>query len=265
MTARIILVVASLAASAPAQAADTLPAVRVQTEGFEASEADIKAVLDSATRELWKHFPDGHEIEPVVVTRGHDGPITLFQRNVRKEIVVRLDTSNTFWSQYAYQWSHELCHILCGYRDDAKDNKWFEEALCELASLYTLRAMAGSWKTDPPYPNWKDYGKSLHGYAADIIARHPKLAPADLGKFYADNKQALRASATRRDLNATVAAALLPLFEETPTHWAAVPFLNRTPATPDMTLTQYLKKWHDDAPEKHRPFIRTLATHFKSP
>ena len=263
MIPRPVLLLATLATTTAT--ADGLPAVRVQTEGFNASGADIKAVLDSATRELWKNFPDGHELEPVVVTRGHSGPITLFQRNVRKEIVVQLDTSDTYWSQYAYQWSHELCHILCAYRDDAKDNKWFEEMLCELASLYTMRAMAESWKTDPPYSNWKSYGKSLRSYADDIVDKHPQLTPADLGEFYAENRDALRASATDRKLNATVAIALLPLFEETPSHWAAVPYLNKTPATPGMTLPKYLKKWHDDAPEKHRSFIRSLATHFKAP
>lgn len=262
MTPRIVLAFTLLASTAIAAGAP--PAVRVQTEGFNASEADIKAVLDSATKELWKNFPDGHQIEPVVVTRGHDGPITLFQRNLRKEIVVRLDTSDTYWSQYAYQWSHELCHILCAYRDDAKDNKWFEESLCELASLYTLRAMAESWKTHPPYSNWKDYGKSLKSYAGDIIAKHPDITTGGLAGFYTKNKDTLRSSATRRDLNATVAIALLPLFEKNPSNWAAVPYLNATPATAGMTLTQYLKKWHDDAPEKHRPFIRSLATHFKS-
>ncbi|MDG2123182.1 MAG: hypothetical protein P8J87_05765 [Verrucomicrobiales bacterium] len=263
MTTRLGLALALLATAAPA-AAGNLPAIRVQTEGFGASEADIKAVIDSATTELWKHFP-GHQIEPVVVTRGHKGPITLFQRNIRKEIVVRLDTSKTYWSQYAYQWSHELCHILCAYRNDASDNKWFEESLCELASLYTMRAMAGTWKTTPPYSNWKDYSKSLSSYAGDIIAKHPKLTPADLGKFYAENKTALRSDATRRNLNATVAIALLPLFETTPSRWAAVRYLNTTPATAGMSLTQYLKKWHDDAPEIHRPFIRSLATHFTAP
>ena len=65
-------------------------------------EADIRAVLDSAGRELWRFFPNDR-IEPIVVTHGRGGPITLFQRNGRGEIVIRLDTEKTYWCQYAYQ------------------------------------------------------------------------------------------------------------------------------------------------------------------
>ncbi|MCP6756902.1 hypothetical protein NL533_35270, partial [Klebsiella pneumoniae] len=79
------------------------------------------------------------------------------QRNDAREIVLKLDTSNTFWSQYAYQFAHEFCHVLCGYREDDPGTQWFEETLCETASLFVLRAMAREWKTAPPYPHWKDY------------------------------------------------------------------------------------------------------------
>ena len=50
---------------------------------------------------------------------------------------------NRKWSQLAYQFSHEFCHVLSNYerlRDNP--NNWFHEALCELASVFTLRRMA---------------------------------------------------------------------------------------------------------------------------
>ena len=92
-----------------------MPPFRVETDGFRDSEPDIRAVLDSAGRQSWRFFP-GYKIEPFVVTRGHEGPITLFRRNDRGEIVVRLDTGGQHWSQYAYQFAHEFCHVLCGLR-----------------------------------------------------------------------------------------------------------------------------------------------------
>ena len=126
-----------------------LPAYRVETDGFAASEADIRAVLDSASRELWRFFPD-YKIDPIVVTRGHQGPITLYQRNDRGEIVIRLDTEKTYWSQYAYQFAHEFCHVLCGYREGYQGQRWFEETLCEAASLYVMQSMSRTWKTWRP-------------------------------------------------------------------------------------------------------------------
>ena len=237
------------------------PTVRVVTKGFDSSQADISAVLDSTTRELWKHFPD-YQLEPIVVVRGEKGPITLFDRNDRGEIVVKLDTHRTYWSQYAYQWAHELCHVLTGFRNDGRDNKWFEESLCELASLYAMRRMSESWVDDPPYSNWKDYRHSIKDYVDKIIDSREKLTAKDLASYYQTHRETLRKSSTERALNGTIALALLPLFEAEPSHWGAIRYLNVTPAKKDLTLKDYFAKWHQDAPEKHQPFILELARHF---
>jgi hypothetical protein len=234
------------------------PKVRIEAEGFDASDADISKLLGSATLELWKHFP-GYALEPIVVVRGHEGPITLFDRNLRKEIVVRLDTGNTYWSQYAYQWSHEFCHVLCGFRSDGRDNKWFEETLCELASVYTLRRMNERWEKNPPYPHWKEYRKSLSEYADNVIKAQEKLMVDGLAGFYQKHKKTLRENATKRDLNGAMAVALLPLFEKEPEHWNAVRYLNTTPAVDGLSLRDYFLKWHKASPEKHRDFILRIG------
>ncbi len=207
------------------------PVFRVETDGFGASEADIRAVLDSAGRELWQFFP-GYKIEPIVVTRGRSGPITLFRRNDRGEIVVRLDTEKTFWSQYAYQFGHELCHILCGYREGYEGNKWFEETLCETASLYVMRGMARKWKTSPPYPNWKDYRDSLRDYTDDILRKRDtayEIYAKGLPEFYRAHKATLEKEPCTRELNGAMSLVFLQLFEERPERWEAVRWLNSSP------------------------------------
>ena len=155
------------------------PVFRVETDGFDASEADIRAVLDSTARELWQRFPD-YTIEPLVVARGRSGPITLFRRNDRGEIVIRLDTEKTYWSQYAYQFAHEFCHVLCGLKAGDQRNKWFEETLCETASLYAMRAMSRTWKTSPPYANWKDILKQQSSRCAKSLRLCEKQVDASL-------------------------------------------------------------------------------------
>jgi len=235
-----------------------LPSVRVEEKGFEASRADISKLLASTTRELWLHFP-GYELEKIVVTRGKKGPITLFDRNLRKEIVVRLDTHGTYWSQYAYQWAHEFCHILCGYRPDGRDNKWFEETLCELASVYALRRMSESWEKDPPYPNWKGYRNALKKYADDVIESREKVEFEKLGDYYQKHKSELRKDATKRELNGAMAVAMLSVFEKEPEHWNAIRYLNVTPAEKGITLRQYFAKWYKATPKEHQPFVLKIA------
>lgn len=237
--------------------AQKLPDFRVDAKGFNSSPRDIKKVLNYTMQPLWNNFPD-YKLEPIVVVSGKKGPIVLYRRNAKKEIVVKLDTHGTFWSQYAYQWAHEFCHILCGFRDDAKENKWFEETICEMASLYCMRAMSDDWAKKPPYPNWKNYAPSLRKYADNVMAKHEKLSISDLATYYRKHKEALRKNSTLRDLNATMAMAMLPVFEKNPSHWESVRYLNTTPAKKGMSLEGYFAKWKKDAPKKHHSLIDGL-------
>ncbi|MDG1670574.1 MAG: hypothetical protein P8H96_06890, partial [Akkermansiaceae bacterium] len=134
----------ALSLSLPGQAEESKLRYRIEAKTFESGEADIRKVLEYTARPLWKNFP-GYKVEPMVITKSNSGPIVIFQRNARQEIVVKLDTHKTYWSQYAYQWAHELCHVLCGFREDGRENKWFEETLCELSSLFCMRAMVLDW------------------------------------------------------------------------------------------------------------------------
>jgi len=248
-------------APTPAKQKIKLPSVRVVPKGFDASKRDIENLLKSVTMELWKHFPD-HKLEPIVVTRGKGGPIVLYKRNDRKEIVVRLDTRGTFWSQYSYQWAHEFCHILQGFREEPRQNKWFEETLAELASIYTLRAMSETWKTNPPYSNWTSYGVSLKKYADDVIKSREKVDLTTLAAYYKKHEPELIKNETLRPLNGAMAVAILPLFEKNPAHWESIRYMNISPSAKDLNFQGYLNKWYNDAPEKHRPFIKELSQHF---
>lgn len=238
-----------------------VPLYRVDTTDFNASEADIRAVCDSAAKQLWRHFPD-YDLEPFVVTRGKSGPIVLFQRNDAKEIVLRLDTSNTFWSQYAYQFGHELCHILAGFKAGGKENLWFEETLCEMASLYVLRGMARDWQKEPPYKNWADYRDSLRGYADDVILKRQhvrEIHTLGLAAFQRKHEIELQKNPTNRDLNGAMAVILLPLFEAEPEHWEAIRWLNHEARPAGEKFAAYLARWHSAVPERHQAFVAGIA------
>jgi hypothetical protein len=251
----------------PAEKPLKLPPYRIDPREFESSEADIRAVCDSAGRELWRHFPD-YTIEPFVVVRGKQGPITLYKRNDAREIVLKLDTGNTFWSQYAYQFAHEFCHVLCGYRDDDQGTQWFEETLCETASLYVLRAMAKSWKTAPPYSNWKDYRDSLREYADDVISKRKHLSEIHekgLPAFRVAHADELRKNPNTRELNGAMAVVLLHYFEEDPSRWEAVRWINAEPSPAGDTFEKFMARWHAAAPEKQRANIAAIGKLFGVP
>jgi hypothetical protein len=134
----------------PAGAGRTLD-FKITGDFGEGSEADIRAVLHSAADEIWKHCPATRwQVRGFFIFRNEGSPITLFDHTADRRVAIGLNCGDTFWAQYAFQFSHEFLHALAGHSNDwrkprirgRKPNHWLEEALCETASLFTLRAMA---------------------------------------------------------------------------------------------------------------------------
>ena len=168
------------------------------------------------------------------------------------------------WSQYAYQFSHELCHVMCDFEGLSADNpnRWFHEALCELASVFTLRRMAAQWSASPPYPTWATYATALAGYAAELLNRTDHQVPSGLtlADWFASSEIMLRADPYQRGANATAAYSLLPVFEDEPQGWNAVRHLpdSRGP------LVDYIADWHRAVSELDRAFVLRVLNSFLS-
>src|SRR5205823_4995898 len=89
--------------------------IRVSPEGWgDAAAADITKVLESAGESLLAFFPD-RKLPPLEVSRSRTHPIVLYQRGPAGEIRVQLNVEDRHWAQFAFQFGHEMGHILCGY------------------------------------------------------------------------------------------------------------------------------------------------------
>ena len=177
---------------------------------------------------------------------------------------VRLTAQGRYWSQYAYQFAHELCHVLTGHeqisRFDNNPNQWFIESLCELASLFTLRRMAELWQTRPPFSNRQDYARALHKYFKELVNRPARQLPPGLtvAEWLRDKENLLRKDAYSREDNAVVSLSLLNLFEAHPQGWNAVRYLPKS----DSAFVDYLAEWYESVPEDDKPFIESLMAVF---
>ena len=108
-------------------------------------------------------------------------PRVLYRRSSSEPIFIQLTAHDRHWSQFAYQFSHEFCHVLSDYeRLRENPNNWFHETICEVASLFTLRQMAKRWLTEPPFSNWKDYAKHLANYAQNRLSRPEVQLPENV-------------------------------------------------------------------------------------
>ncbi len=219
------------------------PEIRViKADWGGASLRDIGKVLNSSARQLWPHASQ-EELKPIIVDRSRTGPIVLFRRGNEGQYIVRLDTHKTFWSQYAFQFAHEFGHIMCGYKAGDQSNQWFEESLCETASLFAMRRMRKEWEEEPPYPHWKSYAPALEKYAQERLDSHAWPDSLTVTEWYDRNKEKLKENPTDREKNTTIATKLLPLFEQRPENWGAVAFLNVNKTKDSRSFSTYLSDW----------------------
>lgn len=234
-----------------------------QGDWGKADPRDIRLVLNSVVQEFdaLVGSPHTHKLVLRVVPQGNS-PKVLYERGAHGEYVVQLTARDERWYQYVYQFSHELCHVMSNF--DHKDrvggkvsahNQWFEEALCETASLYGLKRLAQVWAERPPSRNLAGYAAVLEQYAARLAAQpHRHLdAGKTLESWYAEHRAELERSPYLREKNELVAAQLLALFERDPGLWRAIAYLNPQLASAAKPFTAYLGDWYAACPHGERP------------
>ncbi len=188
-------------------------------------------------------------------------PEVLYRSSQAEPFIIRLATRNCLWSQFAFQFSHEFCHVLSGYeRLKGNPNGWFHESICELASIFSLQRMAEQWPTNPPYPCWADYAVNLGNYAQERLSRQEVQLSAGvtLQTWLSSREETLRQDPYQRSMNELVAYALLPIFESEPTGWNAVGKLPPSVAN----FTDYLSDWHSSVDPVDKPFVARLSEVF---
>jgi len=228
-----------------------------------ASKADLQRVLDSAGNAIWKYCKDV-KLPPIQVGNSSESPISLFKRAENGDLQVKLTSKDRFWAQHSYQFAHEVCHCLCRFKDGDKTNHWFEESLCETASLFVLRQMSKEWQTKPPYPSWKSYSESLHNYAEKLIQDPERSLPQNMtsAQWYIKNKAELQKNDINRQLNAVIAKELLKLFEKDPQQWQAVFWINEKKSDKKVSFEEYLNDWRASVPVKHKDFVTKIIEMF---
>lgn len=224
---------------------------------------DIQRVLDSVAEELSSVVGGaGDDLHLRVLPRG-GSPRVLYERDGAGQYVVQLTARDDRWFQYVYQFAHELCHVLSNFDNKEglagekvdESNQWFEESLCETASLFTLQRLAVVWETNPPTRNWSGYGKLFSAYAVRLIDEpHRHLAAGQSFRdWFSENKAALSGSPYQREKNELVAANLLPLFAAHPELWQSIAYLNPSKASAGKPFAQYLADWRTASPDKALP------------
>lgn len=232
--------------------------VTIKPDGWDSKTPEafdgIWMVVRSIIQVFYQHFgPRVLELPDLTILHHDADPDCLRQAHT-----IRLNTRDSLWSQCAYQFSHEFCHYQIP-KDLQRPLRWFEESLCEAASYFFMECMAHLWQERPPLPGCIPYAPSLITYIRDDQkkARAFNLDYTDPLNPYFD---LLTNNEYMRDLNAYVAIHLLPIFQDMPDLWRAVPLLAALPASNDFTAL--LTAWHAIADAQCSEGIKRIAKIF---
>jgi hypothetical protein len=255
------------ARAAPSPEASDPGTVRIRVEGGgwgDAGAEQIEPVLQAVAAELLVKLPN-KLTAPIVVTHTEGNPIALYERRHDGAYQVRLHASGTRWHLYVFEFAHEFCHLLSNHdrhvpTSGGRHNQWFEESVCETASLFALDRLASRWEQSPPVPEWKERAPKLRRFY-EILAgeEHRRLPPgtAPAAWLKAEEEQ-LRGNPYLRKKNDLIAKLLLPLFQREPKSWEAISYMNLDPDDSRASLAGYLRHWHDNAPAAHKAFVSAV-------
>ena len=252
----------ALAASAD-QPTDALTITVEGDDWGSANRQDIEALLYSVAHALLPATA-GQPARTVVVTHTDGAPEVLYDRGAKGEYRVLLHARDTNWHLYVYEFAHEFCHIVANYDRHAlgaiRRNQWFEEALCETASLFALNRLADEWQASPPpVPALADGGRQLRWFYDLLIGEpHRRIAKADFNAWLHARVDTLRGDPYQRRLDDVVAMQLLPLFQKDASKWDALRYLNLDPTDNDCSLDTYLGHWYGNARNDDKLFVAAV-------
>ena len=165
-----------------------------------ASTPEDALVVLSRTREVCltglRLLSDDQPTALRVESRSSGPPHIWLQSSTRAHVVV--DGTARDWGRMAYQFGHELGHVLpiAGSRNSLplRPSIWLEEALVEAFTLRGLALIADSWEQDPWLPGEAGYSKDLRRYREFLIAGYRNGAAGSkqwLNGWFADNRTAV--------------------------------------------------------------------------
>jgi hypothetical protein len=168
-----------------------------------------------------------------------------------------VDIGERDWCKLAYQFGHELGHVLANsWQPHAKPTapcQWIEEASVEAFSIRGLGRLAESWKQDPPFTGDGAFGNAIADYRQNIIGRYAKLADEQgLSRGAAAWFAGHRGDIEVPGLNPFAQAASLSIlgeYERDPSCVEAIGALNRWPGRSGLPVEDYFRQWRASCAE----------------
>jgi hypothetical protein len=167
------------------------------------------------------------------------------------------DVGERDWCRLAYQFGHELGHVLANsWQPEAVPQppcQWLEEALVETFSLRGLRLLADSWAILPPFQGDAGFAEKIRDYRTVILARYQGYASewgaGDLKAWYQAHQATVSKINGLSDLVLSAVPALLTLVESGSAFIEDYGAMNRWPGRSAVSPSEYFRLWHESCAE----------------
>jgi hypothetical protein len=156
------------------------------------------------------------------------------------------------WCKLAYQFGHELGHVLANsWQSDARPAapcQWLEECVAEAFSIRGLRLLAEGWARTPPFANDHAFARAILDYRADLLTRYGQVATTqgirqDSRSWLAAHRAELEQTGRATSAPGALVSPLLATLEADEASVADIGALNRWPGRTALVLPAYLDAW----------------------
>lgn len=221
----------------------------------------VKAVLDRMRHACLDdvRLVSDHQPSAMRVDEHTAGPPAIwlhFDNSTIAYIIV--DIGERDWSQLAYQFGHELGHVVANsWQQDGKPLppcQWLEEAMVEAFSLRGLARLADGWQKSPPFANDNGFGNAIADYRRRTLETYVKLATeqgslGDFARWFAGNQSQIESIASLSEYAKAASVTILTEYERNPGCIEALGALNRWPERAGVPIGDYLSLWEKSCAE----------------
>ena len=162
------------------------------------------------------------------------------------------------WSKLAYQFGHELGHVVAnswGPNSQPRNPcQWLEEALVEAFSLRGLGKLADSWEQRPVFTNDALFSNAIRQYRRRALQKYEKIAFNQMQDFRGDVwfRQYRSSLENNSALAGPVQVAVTIMLHELDGNAHAIEdmgALNRWPGRSSVPIEQYVRLWEKSCNE----------------
>lgn len=173
---------------------------------------------------------------------------------------VIVDIGARSWSQLAYQFGHELGHVVSNSWNAAAwprlPCQWLEESMVEAFSIRGLGHLAENWARDPPFPGDSAYSEAIRQYRAALVDKYREVdgdARPAVADWFRTNRGALESKGALRDFLGPAILAWVDEYEADVGCVEDLGALNRWTERTGLPIEAYLAKWQASCADINAP------------